>query len=136
MTQAQPRLDIPRPRPPMVEAPRQRSGIAALLDRAANTGVPRLIKVADKIQELAEQLEQEVAEHERGAELRAEAERLEARLAEIKGQLGGKRPAPAAGARVDTKAVRAWAAKNGMDCPARGRVPHAVMQAYERRAEA
>ena len=32
---------------------------------------------------------------------------------------------------VDGAAIRAWAAKNGHDLPARGRIPAAVREAYE-----
>ncbi|MFI7587084.1 Lsr2 family protein [Spongisporangium articulatum] len=31
---------------------------------------------------------------------------------------------------VDTRAVRAWAASNGVDLPARGRIPAAVIEQY------
>jgi hypothetical protein len=40
--------------------------------------------------------------------------------------------APVAGRRKDAKAVREWARRNGHDVPARGRVPSAVLQAYQR----
>ncbi|MEV0048312.1 Lsr2 family protein [Nocardia rhamnosiphila] len=40
--------------------------------------------------------------------------------------------APVAGRRKDAKAVREWARSNGHDVPARGRVPSAVLQAYQR----
>lgn len=114
-------------RPPAREDP-----IAQLIRRAVATDVPRLVKAADKIQDLVDQLEAEVEAHERGAELRAEAERIEARLAEIKAQLGGKRAAHSVlTEKVDTKAVRKWAAANGIECPNRGRIPRAVMAAYE-----
>jgi hypothetical protein len=31
---------------------------------------------------------------------------------------------------VDTRAVRAWAASNGVDLPARGRIPRSVIEAF------
>jgi predicted trehalose synthase len=132
--QAPPRpATFPRqPPPPAVEMRRQQDTIADLLTRAAATDVPRMVRAADKIQDLVDQLETDVAEHERGTELRAEAARLEARLAEIKSQISGKQTAASATS-VDTKAVRAWAASQGLECPARGRVPRSVMDAYQGR---
>ncbi|MEU4435210.1 Lsr2 family protein [Nocardia rhamnosiphila] len=41
---------------------------------------------------------------------------------------------PAAGRRKDAKAVREWARRNGHDVPERGRMPSAVLQAYQRAA--
>lgn len=40
--------------------------------------------------------------------------------------------APAAVRRQDAKAVREWARDNGHDVPPRGRLPSAVLQAYQR----
>ncbi|MCX0273017.1 Lsr2 family protein [Nocardia zapadnayensis] len=42
--------------------------------------------------------------------------------------------APAAGRQKDAKAVREWARRNGHDVPERGRMPSAVLQAYQRAA--
>lgn len=105
--------------------------IADLISRAVASEVPRLVKLADKVQDLVDQLEIDVAEHERSAELRAEAAELEARLAQIRGEIGGKRPAATPGSTHDPKAVRTWAAARGMECPARGRIPRAVLDAFE-----
>jgi hypothetical protein len=111
--------------------------IADTIRRAVDSEVPRLVRAADKVQDLIDQLEHELAEHELGAELRAEAAKLEARLAEIRGQIGGKRAAaPTAPARrADTKAIRAWAATHGVECADRGRIPQTVVDAYESRPE-
>lgn len=70
------------------------------------------------------------------AEARAEVERLEQQLAEAQAKLRG--PARAAAVAVvapnqagaSAKEIRAWAAANGIDCPARGIVPAAVVDAY------
>lgn len=120
-------------------------GIDAVLAQAAATGVPRLQRAAAKVQDLADELRRDLAEHTREAQLRAELARLESRLAEVKQQLRPRRAAaplaaasaPAAPvvpdsgeAAVDTKAVRAWALEQGLDCPARGRIPGAVTDAY------
>lgn len=42
----------------------------------------------------------------------------------------GRRPAATASG-PDAKAVRAWAQEQGLDVPARGRVPASVIEAYE-----
>lgn len=75
------------------------------------------------------------AEAEKAA-ARAEVERLEKQLADAKAKLRG--PARAAAVAVvapnqagaSAKEIRAWAAANGIDCPANGRVPGAVVEAY------
>lgn len=110
--------------------------IADLITRAVASEVPRLVRLADKIQDEVDQLEEQLEEHERGRALRSEAEQLEARLNEIKQQLGVKRAASTAAAptgvrRTDNKAIREWAAANGIDCPGRGRIPAAVVARYE-----
>lgn len=74
------------------------------------------------------------AEREK-AEARAEVERLKQQLAEAQAKLrGGKTPAKKTTTNTDGPSaaeVRAWAASNGVDCPAVGRVPAAVREAYE-----
>lgn len=113
----------------------------ALLQAADATGVPRLQRAVVKVRDLATELRTDLAEHTREATLRAEQAELEARLAAIKEQLRPRRAQPvlpaaaAAGgegdqAPLDTKTVRAWAAEQGIDCPARGRIPGAVTDAY------
>ena len=45
--------------------------------------------------------------------------------------VGGRRVAPlAVPTAVDTRAVRAWAASNGVQVPNRGRIPNAVIEHY------
>jgi hypothetical protein len=112
--------------------------IADLLNRATATEVPRLVRLADKAQDLLDQLEAQVADYEKGQALREEAARLELRLAAIKQELTPKRtiaaPAGPATSGTDAKTVRAWAVANGIDVPKLGRIPAAVMTAYENRA--
>lgn len=43
----------------------------------------------------------------------------------------GARPAAAAGPKRDLTAIRAWAAQNGHKVSDRGRIPNAVIEAYE-----
>ncbi|MDF2710674.1 MAG: Lsr2 [Nonomuraea muscovyensis] len=62
-----------------------------------------------------------------------ERAQLEKRLAEIQAreaELAPPRKAGRAPTSPDTKAARAWAAENGIDCPPRGRVPKTVMDAW------
>ncbi len=111
--------------------------IADLIARAAASEVPRLVHAADRIQDLVDRLEGDLNAHERSAQLRAELARIEARAAEIKGQLTGKRPAAAPGPTADDsdlKAIRAWAKENGIVCSDRGRIPQHVIAAYEQRS--
>lgn len=124
----------PSPRTQLVTAPTY----ADLIGRAIATEVPRLVRLADKVQDLVDQLEEQLTEHEKGQALREEAARLEQRLAQIKQELAPKRGAAAAPvdeASVDTKAIRSWAAANGVECKASGRIPAAVLAAYEKDKE-
>lgn len=127
----------PAPRPQVVIRPAAvqdpADSITDLLGRATASGVTRLIRAADRIQDLVDQLEAYVLEHERGRELREEADKLEARLTEIRQQLGSKRStsAPTAEPAADSKAIRAWATANNVSCPTRGRIPASVVAAFE-----
>lgn len=70
---------------------------------------------------------QKVAADRAAAKARVEA--LEKQLREARAALRPKRrpePAPA----VAPKEVRAWARANGVECPASGRVPRTVVEAY------
>jgi hypothetical protein len=124
-----------QPAEPIKVFERQIDGIADLLDTAAASDVPRMVRAAERIRGLISELQVQVAEHARDARLRAEQAELERRLAEIRAQIkGGKRavetPAGPPEARVDTKTIRAWAAANGVDCSAHGRIPGSVLDAY------
>lgn len=75
------------------------------------------------------------AERDKAA-ARAEVERLKAQLAEAQAKLrGGKAPAKKTTAATadgpSAAEVRAWAASNAVDCPAVGRIPGAVREAYD-----
>jgi hypothetical protein len=111
-----------------------------LIDEGKASSVARVRRAADKAQAaldaLAAALEDtrlaEAAKRAAAAEKEAARRKvaaLERQLAEAKAALRGK-PAPAPTAATDPKAVRAWAAANGIDCPTRGKVPAAVVDAY------
>lgn len=122
---AEPEHAAARPAPGLEEAG---DAIADLIARAVATGVPKLVRAADKIGDLVDQLDKELSAHDRTAALRAEQEALAARLAEIDKQLGVKR---AAAVVDDSKAIRLWAAERSVECPARGRIPAAVRARYQ-----
>lgn len=137
--------------------PRQEAGMAneqqpppqleQLAAAAARSGSRRTQRLGEKLTELAAELRTALAEERRAAEaeqqrqraleqLRQEVDELEARLAEKRAQLRG-RPArtstPAAA--VDNRAIREWARQQGVECPAVGRVPHGVVEAYRAATE-
>ena len=76
-----------------------------------------------------DRLDQVWAENAAKAELRAERDRLKAQLKKVESQLRGG--APAAAPARDWKAIREWAADSGLDCPATGKVPNAIVDAYD-----
>jgi hypothetical protein len=116
--------------------------IGELLDRAEATEVPKLQRAAGKVRDLIDELRAQLFEHTRETRLRAEQAELEQRLAVVREQLRPRRQqqptsAPATTAdvdvqpAVDSKKVRAWAAKQPrLDCSAHGRIPAAVLTAY------
>jgi subtilisin family serine protease len=124
--------------PPVVSV----DAIGELLDQAEATQIPKLQRTAGKVRDLLADLRAQLAEHTRETQLRTEQAELEQRLAVIREQLRPRRqqlaPAPDAASStgtdtepaVDTKKVRAWAADQGLDCSAHGRIPGAVLTAY------
>lgn len=101
----------------------------ARVRRAAEKAQAALDHLAAVIDETREaEAAKRAAEAEKAAARRKVAE-LEAQLAAAKAALRGK-PAPTAAATGDAKAIRAWAAANGVECPTRGKVPAAVVEAY------
>ena len=88
----------------------------------------RIAAAAKKVMDAIDRLDAVWAENAAKAELRAERDRLKAQLKKVEAQLrGGATPAPAR----DWKAIRAWAADSGLDCPATGKVPNAIVDAYD-----
>jgi ATPase subunit of ABC transporter with duplicated ATPase domains len=111
-----------------------------LIDEGKASSVARVRRAAEKAQAALDHLAavidetreaeaaKRAAEAEKAAARRKVAE-LEAQLAAAKAALRGK-PAPTAAPTGDAKAIRAWAAANGVECPTRGKVPAAVVEAY------
>jgi hypothetical protein len=129
-------MTAPAPAP---AAPGPVDAIGELLDQAEATEIPKLQRAAGKVRDLIDELRAQLFEHTRETRLRAEQAALEERLAVIREQLRPRRqqqPALAATVdvdaqpAVDSKKVRAWAAEQGLDCSAHGRIPGAVLAAY------
>lgn len=131
-------------------------GLDAIKADAERIGSSKLVRRAERIGDLLDQLRvdlraERTAWEARAAErakLKAEAARikaeregkvarlaeLEAEAARIKAELRGK-PRPAVVV-ADAATVRAWAARAGVECPSMGPVPKSVRQAYEARGVA
>ena len=125
---ARPRLAaVPdRQEPPMQPA-------QTLAQRAAATGDARVLALHAKAKEAQERLRAAVEAWEAKSEARQRIADLKQQLAEARAALKGGKPSPngSAPATGDAKAVRAWAAANGVDCPRTGKVPNHVRHAYE-----
>jgi hypothetical protein len=102
--------------------------IADLLDAAVRSQAPKMVKAAEKIRADIADLQDRLAEWSRDARLRGQLAAAEAKVAEIREQMKAR---PVSPARVESRAVRAWAEATGVDCPKVGRVPAAVLAAYE-----
>jgi hypothetical protein len=111
-----------------------------LIDEGKASSVARVRRAAEKAQAVIDHLaavieetrEAEAAKRAAKAEksaARRKVAELEAALAAAKAALRGK-PAPTTAPVGDAKAIRAWAAANGVECPTRGKVPAAIVEAY------
>jgi hypothetical protein len=127
----------------------QGADIRSWIARGLKSETARVRRLAQKAADAVDALDSALTEDEatrraaaaqaaEKARARQEVERLERELAAAKALLRGDRPAaggavtpPAAAvAGVESKAVRAWAAQAGVECPKAGRVPRAVVEAY------
>lgn len=124
-------------------------GLDAIKADAERIGSSKLVRRAERIGDLLDQLRVDLRAERTAWEARAaerariKAERegkvarlaeLEAEAARIKAELRGK-PRPAVVV-ADAATVRAWAARAGVECPSMGPVPKSVRQAYEARGVA
>ncbi|MGI5245054.1 Lsr2 family DNA-binding protein [Dactylosporangium sp. CA-139066] len=117
---------------PQPASPVARVDIAATLADADEAG-GAFAATADRIRAIASALADELAQHRQVAEAEALVERLRAELDHATGRLAALKPGSAVKAgrsREESRAARAWAARNGVDCPALGRVPQRVWDAY------
>lgn len=53
------------------------------------------------------------------------------RAGRASGRSGSRRSSSSSASSVDAKAVREWAQEQGLDVPARGRVPSSLIEAYQ-----
>lgn len=86
----------------------------------------RVARAAQRVMDAVAALDKAWSDDAAKAELRAERDRLKAELAQVEQRLRG-------GPTVvrDWKAIRAWAAANGHDCPDTGKVPGRIVDAYD-----
>ena len=140
----------PAERPPLSDASAAALGVKTdtrvetLLNAASKSSKARTRRLGVRIHELVAELRglvnTETAEREAAAKaeeekakLRAEVEALEQQLSAKKALLGkpsSRASKPAAVAGTPPKEIRAWAAENGVEFPAFGRIPGSVVEAY------
>lgn len=108
--------------------------LTALLDEAETSGVAKHARKATKIRTLLAELKSDLAadRQRRTAEAaaRAEVERLQEELAEARARLksaGSSQPVLTGPTSAE---LREWATANQVPCPAVGRVPNSVRDAY------
>lgn len=121
--------DDERPLPPIPPRPGMpgQDTLVALLDRAKRNPSKRIQNAAKRAEDAVQSVRDLMAEDAGKAEARERVARLERELRDAKAAL--RKPTSARPA-VDAKAVRAWAKDNGVDCPAVGRVPAPVVEAF------
>lgn len=121
---------LPRPMSPMPAA-----SIGSLLDDATKAG-GRLAATARKVRALVEQLRQDVDEHREVLEAQRRVEEARAALEAAQSRLKALKAGESPVVQVTTLApgprlLRQWAKANGVECPDYGRVPQAVVDAWE-----
>ena len=119
------------------------SGTEQLITSGEKSAKARTRRLAAKVREdlkelrelvIAERKEAEAAKvkAEETARLKAEVADLERQLAQKKAALRPAGAKPKAKRTEDAKQIRAWAAAQGIDCPALGRLPVDVVMEYRR----
>lgn len=89
-------------------------------------------RAADLLHDLRVILNAESEEDERRHQAATEVERLTRELAEAKARLrGGSATTLDVDSSVSAADLRKWAQENGIECPAMGRVPASVREAYD-----
>lgn len=128
----QPMTPVPTP-PPLQPARRSTIGEVALaVNELTRHKDARVRKQAERTITQVRRLVDVLSEYDEKAAARAEVERLEQQLRDAKAKLRGSgEQVPLVGPAVDSKAIRAWAARNGVDCPSVGPVPQRVVDAYQ-----
>lgn len=110
--------------------------IAAVIAAASRSSRTRTknkaARLAEMVDELRATIEAERAEDDLRESARKEIERLERQLREAKSRLRGDGGSTtlSVDSSVSAAELRRWAASNGIDCPAVGRVPATVREAF------
>lgn len=119
-------------------APKPAAGtVEDLLAAAEASGVPKLNRAADRIRGLVADLRTLMRESEKERVLRASIVVLRKQLDQTSKELREltRKPAKATQATPadspSPRELRAWAAANGVECPAMGIVPKRVREAYD-----
>jgi hypothetical protein len=121
----------PAPTPPVVPV---RPAARDLLSEAAELapGSKKIGRALAKANEALKALNDVVIEDRATAELRGEEQRLADELRRVREQLrGGNKTSSSTTSGVTPKRIREWAAANDIECPARGKVPNSVREAYD-----
>jgi hypothetical protein len=121
----------PAPTPPVVPV---RPAARDLLSEAAELapGSKKIGRALAKANEALKALNDVVIEDRATAELRGEEQRLADKLRRVREQLrGGNKTSNSTTSGVTPKQIREWAAANDIECPARGKVPNSVREAYD-----
>lgn len=110
--------------------------IANLLTNGQQSSRARTRRKAERLRELVSDLRvvlnNEAQEDEQRTQAAAEVKRLTRELADAKARLRGGSPTTLdVDGSVTAADLRAWARENGVECPAMGRVPTAVREAYD-----
>jgi hypothetical protein len=119
------------PAPPVVPV---RPAARDLLSEAAELapGSKKIGRALAKANEALKALNDVVIEDRATAELRGEEQRLADELRRVREQLrGGSKTSTSTTSGATPKQIREWAAANDIECPARGKVPNSVREAYD-----
>lgn len=113
------------------------SNLETLIRRGEKSDSPRTRKAAERARSAVEELRTRISAEEVERRVRDEIAELEAKLAAAKQKLPGSATKTAKSSRPSTlppglvsKEVRAWATGAGLTCPANGRIPKNVVDAY------
>lgn len=102
--------------------------IDTLLAQAKRNPAKRIQSAAKRAEQAVQKVRDLIEADAGKAALRERAARLEAELRALKAEIRGGTTATVT--RVDVKAVREWAAANGVEVNPQGRIPKQVIEAY------
>jgi len=117
----------------LTQAPRtpEAMTIDELLAAAEGHELQKIRLAGVRIRASIGQLRNDLAADTARSQAQAEVKRLRAELAAAEAKLRGAVQPTSTAANPEYPAARAWARDNGIDCPAKGRVPRAVMDAWK-----